>query len=107
VHYALKHWSALTRITEAGPLDASNNYAERGMRAVAIRRKAFLFVGSERVGPTAAIYYSLIKSCKANSVNPLTYLTHVLGNARNRAARLPPPDEFPELSVTAASGCAL
>lgn len=50
VHYALRHWSALTKFTEAGHLDASNNYAERCMRAVAVGRKAFLFVGSEH-GP--------------------------------------------------------
>jgi transposase len=70
VHYALKHWSALTKFTEAGHLDASNNYAERCMRAVAVGRKAFLFVGSERAGHAAAIYYSLVESCKANKVNP-------------------------------------
>ena len=106
-HYALKYWSALTRFTEAGHLDASNNYAERCMRAVAVGRKAFLFVGSERAGHAAAIYYSLVESCKVNSVNPLTYLTYILSNARNRAVQLPTPDEFSELSAAPAGGCAL
>jgi 2,4-dienoyl-CoA reductase-like NADH-dependent reductase (Old Yellow Enzyme family) len=41
-----------------------------------------------------AIYYSLVESCKANKVNPLTYLTYVLSNARNRSVTLPTPDEF-------------
>ena len=107
VHYALKHWSALTRFTEAGRLDASNNYAERCMRAVAVGRKAFLFVGSERAGHAAAIYYSLVESCKAYSVNPLTYLTYIFSNARNRAVQLPTPDEFSELSAAPAGGRAL
>ena len=107
VHYALKHWSALTRFTEAGHLNASNNYAERCMRAVAVGRKAFLFVGSERAGHAPAIYYSLVESCKANSVNPLTYLTYIFSNARNRAVQLPTPDEFSELSAAPAGGCAL
>lgn len=98
VHYALKHWGALTRFTEAGDLDASNNYAERCMRAVAVGRKAFLFVGSERAGHAAAIYYSLVESCKANRANPLIYVTHILRNVRNRAAQLPTPDEFAELN---------
>jgi hypothetical protein len=35
--------------------------AERCMRAVAVGRKAFLFVGSERAGHAAAIYYSLVE----------------------------------------------
>jgi hypothetical protein len=49
---------------------------------------------SERAGHAAAIYYSLVESCKANKVNPLTYLTYVLANARNKSITLPTPDEF-------------
>jgi hypothetical protein len=30
----------------------------------------------------------------ANKVNPLTYLTCVLANARNKSIMLPTPDEF-------------
>ena len=80
----IKRWSALTRFTESGHLDASNNYAERCTRAVAVGGKGFLFVGSERAGHAVAIYYSLVESCRVNSVNPLTYLTYILSNARNR-----------------------
>ncbi len=83
MHDALEHWSTLTRFTEAGPLDASNTYAERCMRAVAVMRKASLFAGSDRAGHAAAIYHSFVESCQANSVNPLTYLTCILSNAHN------------------------
>ena len=76
-------------------------------KEVAIGRKAFLFVGSERAGHAAAIYYSLVESCKANSVNPLTYLTYILSNTRNRAVQLPTPDEFTHLSTAPAGRCAL
>jgi transposase len=99
VHYALKHWEALTNFTKAGHLDASNNFAERCMRSVAVGRKAFLFVGSERAGHAAAIYYSLVESCKANKVNPLTYLTYVLSNARDKSITLPTPDEFAATNI--------
>ncbi len=107
VHYASKHWAALTKFTEAGHLDASNNFAERCMRAVAIGRKAFLFVGSERAGHAAAIYYSRVESCKANKINPLTYLTYILSNARNKAVVLPTPDEFATRSTAPVGGCTL
>lgn len=103
----MRHWSALTRFTEAGYLDASNNFAERLMRSVAVGRKAFLFVGSERAGHAAAIYYSLVESCKANSVNPLTYLTYILSNARNKALQLPTPDQFATFGTAPAGRCAL
>ena len=94
VGYTLRHWDALCRYTEAGYLEASNNFAERCMRPVALGRNAFLFVGSERAGHTVAIYYSIVQSCKVNQVNPLTYLTYVLKNVRNRSVTLPTPHDF-------------
>lgn len=58
------------------------------------KRKAFLFVGSERAGHAAPIYYPLVESCKATTVNPLTYVTYVLANARSKSLTLPTPDKF-------------
>ena len=52
-------------------------------------------------------YYSLVESCKANKVNPLTYLTYILSNARNKAVVLPTPDDFADRSTAPAGGCAL
>ncbi len=94
VNYALKYWDALTHFTKAGHPEGPSNYAERCTRKVTVGRKAFLFVGSEPTRHAAAIYYSLVESCKANKVNPLTYLTFVLTNARNPSVTLPTPDEF-------------
>jgi hypothetical protein len=42
----------------------------------------------------AGRYSGLVESCKSNKVNPLTYLTYVLANARNKSITLPTPDEF-------------
>ena len=70
------------------------------MRPVALGRKKFLFVSSERGGRAAAIYYSLIESCKLNKVNPLSYMTYLLTNARNKTETLLLPTEF-EVSNTA------
>ena len=84
VHYTLKPWSALTKSTEAGHLEASNNYAGRCMKTVAVGRNAFLFVGSERAAHAASSYYPLVESCKANKINPLTYLTYILSHARKQ-----------------------
>jgi hypothetical protein len=100
IGYALRHWEALCRYTQAGYLEMSNNYAEQCLRWVAVGRKAFLFVGSERAGHAAALYYSLTESCRLNKVNALTYLTYVLTHAGNRSMRLPTPDEFAAHDVT-------
>jgi len=94
ISYTLKNWDALCRYTEQGYLEIDNNFAEQCMRPVAVGRKAFLFVGSERGGKAAAIYYSLMESCKVNQVNPLTYMTYLLSNVRNKNVTLLLPDEF-------------
>lgn len=52
--------------------------AENAIRPVVLGKKNFLFVGSERGGETAAIFMSLIASCKANKLNPFDYLKDVL-----------------------------
>jgi transposase len=60
------------------------------MRLDPLPSGAFLFLGSERAGRAAAIYYSLVESCKLNKVNPLTYLTYVLSNVRDKRVTLQP-----------------
>jgi hypothetical protein len=57
-------------------------------------RRSFLFVGSERAGHAAALYYSLIGSCKVNRINPLTFLTYVLSQVRDKTFTIQTPDEF-------------
>jgi transposase len=59
-----------------------------------------LFAGSERAGRPAAIYYSLVESCKVNEVNPLTYLTYVLSHVRDKRVTLLTPDEFHASDLT-------
>ena len=48
------------------------------MKPVAIGRKNWLFVGSERAGGRAANLMTLIASCKDNRVEPWEYLRDVL-----------------------------
>ena len=48
------------------------------MRPIALGRKNYLFIGSERGGKSAAIAYTLIESAKLNGVDPEGWLTDVL-----------------------------
>jgi len=77
-----------------GYLEPDNNFAEQCLGPVAVGRKAFLFVGSERAGHAAEIYYSLMEGCKLNKVNPLTYMTYLLSHVRNKQIMLKLPHEF-------------
>lgn len=77
-HYALSRGNALARYLEDGRLSIDNNLSERLLRGIAVTRKNYLFVGSDRGGERAAILYTLIESAKLNGLDPELYLTDVL-----------------------------
>jgi transposase len=78
MNYMLKRWDAFTRFLEDGRICLTNNAAERGLRGIALGRKAWLFAGSDRGGERAAAMYSLIVTAKLNDVDPRAWLGDVL-----------------------------
>jgi transposase len=86
IGYALNNWTALCRYTEAGFLAIDNNVAEREMKRIAIGRKNWLFVGSDKGGRTAAVLFSFASTCHRLGVEPWAYLQDVL----TRLPGLPP-----------------
>jgi len=78
IRYALSHWRALTRYVDDGLLEIDNNSAERALRAVAIGRKNYLFMGADSGGQRAASLYSLIGTAKLNGLDPAFYLRTIL-----------------------------
>jgi transposase len=92
ISYALANWQALCRYPENGELSIDNNLSERALRAQAVGRKNWLFVGSDNGGRTAAVLFSMTASCKRHGIDPFRYLADVL-------RRLPstPPDQLADL----------
>lgn len=90
LQYALGRWEALTRHLEDGRLSIGKNLSERLLRGIAVSRKNFLFVGSDRGGERAALVYTLTESAKLNGLDPEAYIAAVLDRmARGRSnARL-------------------
>ncbi len=78
IRYALTRIKKLRPYIDHGILEIDNNSAERSMRCVALGRKNYLFMGSERGGKSAAIAYSLIETAKLNGVDPQAWLTDTL-----------------------------
>ena len=78
LNYSLNRWQSLCRYTQDGRLSIDNNSAERSIRGVGIGRKNYMFFGSDSGGDRAAILYSLIETCKLNSIDPQRYLHYVL-----------------------------
>jgi len=103
IRYALTRWTALTRYRNEGRLELENNAAERALRAVALGRKNFLFLGADSGGERAAAIYSLIGTAKLNGLNPEAYLRYVLERIAdhpiNRIEELLPWNVAPELAA--------
>lgn len=80
VGYVLNQWGALTAFTTDAAIRLDNSLAEQQMKRIAMGRKAFLFVGNERGGQTAAILSSLTSTCQRHGIDPERYLTQLLAN---------------------------
>jgi transposase len=78
IAYAQRHWQALLRFTEQGFLNIDNNASERALRAAAVGRKNYLFVGSDEGGRTAAVLYSFTQTCRRHGIDSFNYLRDVL-----------------------------
>ena len=78
IRYALTRMKRLHGYLDHGFLELDNNTAERSMRGIAIGRKNYMFIGSERGGKSAAIIYTLIETAKLNGVDPQAWLTETL-----------------------------
>jgi transposase len=76
--YTRNNWTALVRYTEAGFLDIDNNVAEREAKRIAVGRKNWLFVGSQKGGDTAAVLMSFTSTCHRLGIEPWAYLRDVL-----------------------------
>lgn len=89
IKYTLRNWEALTRFTADGAIPIDNNRTERELRAAAVGRKNWLFLGSDRGGQTAAILYSLVASAKRHRLDVHAYLTDVLTRLPRIGAECP------------------
>jgi transposase len=78
ITYTLGQWDALMLYTHCAGLDIDNNVAERALRAIAVGRNNWLFVGSATGGHTAAILFTFTSTCRRLNLDPFAYLRAVL-----------------------------
>ena len=79
-------WKALNRYIEDCNFATDNNLVEGVLRTVAIRRKNWLFAGSDAGAERAAIVYSLTATCKLCHIDPFVYIRDVLGRVSTHPA---------------------
>ncbi len=80
--------------------------AERLLRGLAVSRKNFLFLDSDRGGDRAAAIYTIVETAKLNGLNPEGYLSAVLdrlahGHTNHRLDELLPWDFQTALAAAA------
>lgn len=78
ISYTVDRWTLLTEFLNYGFLDIDNNFAERSIRPFTIGRKNWIFMGNERGGKAAAVFYSLIETAKANNLNTYAYFRYLM-----------------------------
>lgn len=76
--YFLNHVKGLTICTENSSIPLDNNSSERSVRSPVVGRKTWLGTHSHRGAETNAIHFSIVESCKVNSVNPRKYYDWVV-----------------------------
>ena len=74
LHYLSSQWPKLIRFVENGAWPIDNNLCENAIRPFVVGRRNWLFCDSVAGAQASANLYSLIETCKANSIEPYTYL---------------------------------
>jgi transposase len=75
--YTRNQWTKLTRFLEHPEAPAHNNRVENDIRPFAVGRRAWLFMDTQLGARASANLYTVVGTCRANGINPLTYLTHL------------------------------
>jgi transposase len=78
IAYTYNIYPRLARYVLDGRYKIDNNGAENGVRPLALGRKNYLFCGNHEAARRTAIIYSLLGTCKINSVNPVEWLADIL-----------------------------
>ena len=60
-----------------GRLEIDNNLVENSIRPIAIGRKNYLFAGSHQSAQNAAMFYSLLGTCKLKGIEPFSWLKNI------------------------------
>ncbi|MGE4569431.1 MAG: IS66 family transposase [Bacteroidales bacterium] len=78
IAYTYNIYPRLARYVLDGRYQIDNNGAERGVKALALGRKNYMFCGNDEAARHTAIIYSLLGSCRLAGINPTQWLTDVL-----------------------------
>jgi transposase len=70
ITYLNNQWKALCHYAETGFVPSHNNASENGLRPAVLGRANWLFAGSVKGGQTAAVWMSIIQTCRLHEIDP-------------------------------------
>lgn len=89
IAYSLQRWDKLSYYASDGEVNIDNNPVENAIRPLAVGRKNYLFAGSHNAAQRAAMFYSLLNTCKLNGIEPWEWLKETLSKiAEHKANQL-------------------
>lgn len=74
VDYTLKLWIGLVVFLDDATVPIDNNEMERTIRGSVVGRKNHYGSKTIKTAEVAAVWYSIVETCKANNVNPRIYI---------------------------------
>lgn len=86
IAYSLQRWDKLCYYATDGEVNIDNNPVENAIRPVAVGRKNYLFAGSHHAAQRAAMFYSLLNTCKLNGIEPWEWLKKTLATISDHKA---------------------
>lgn len=86
IAYSLQRWDKLSYYASDGEVNIDNNPVENAIRPLAIGRKNYLFAGSHNAAQRAAMFYSLLNTCKLRAVEPWEWLKETLSKISDHKA---------------------
>ncbi len=96
INYTLKQWPYILRYLRHGIAEIDTNWVENEIRAIALGKKNWLFIGNEDSGKIHALFYSLVGSAILNDMNPRVYIHYLVTQIHNlRLKKVDPSSLLP------------
>lgn len=90
INYFINHYEGLTLCTKNIMIPLDNNMAEREMRGPVVGRKTWYGTHSKRGALTAAVLFSIVRSCFINNINPRDYFPWIVDSIHQGKELLTP-----------------
>jgi transposase len=103
IKYCLDRWGPLQVFLDDPDVPLDNNRTEQGMRDPVMGRRNFLGTRSSKGARAAAVFYTLVGTCKVLGIDPAAYLALATRRAIDKPGTVTLPKDYQALKAAAAT----